>query len=132
MAQFLVEAPANVCTPSWLAAAAAHLAALDPAHFSLKVLDEPQVRQLGMGLFLGVAQGSAQPLKLIHLTYTPTGPVQHVVALVGKGITFDSGGYNLKTQGGIETMKCDMGGAAAILGAARALAVLRPEGVQVG
>lgn len=53
------------------------------------------------------------------------------VALVGKGLTFDTGGYNLKTSGGIETMKCDMGGAAAVLGAARALRDLRPQGVQV-
>lgn len=53
------------------------------------------------------------------------------VALVGKGLTFDSGGYNLKVQGGIETMKCDMGGAGAILGAARTLAQLQPAGVEV-
>ncbi|WIA22459.1 hypothetical protein OEZ85_004757 [Tetradesmus obliquus] len=131
MSQFLVEAPANVCTPSHLAAAAAHLAALDPAHFSLKVLDESQVRALRMGLFLGVAQGAAEPLKLLHLTYTPHGPVKQVVALVGKGLSFDSGGYNLKTQGGIHTMKCDMAGAGAVLGAARSLAVLQPAGVQV-
>lgn len=54
------------------------------------------------------------------------------VALVGKGLTFDSGGYNLKVQGGIETMKCDMGGAGAILGAARTIAQLQPAGVEVG
>ena len=58
------------------------------------------------------------------------GEVRRVVGLVGKGLTFDSGGYNLKTQGGIEMMKFDMGGAGAVLGAALALAALRPEGVQ--
>jgi leucyl aminopeptidase len=55
----------------------------------------------------------------------------HVLLLLLQGLTFDSGGYNLKTQGGIHTMKCDMGGAGAVLGAARALAVLKPAGVQV-
>jgi leucyl aminopeptidase len=135
-------------------------------------LDKGDCKALGMGLFLGVAQGSEQPPCLIHLAYQATGTSSHqqrqtgqqvegevdaapqaaqagqdtseppnnnnnnnskhhVVALVGKGLTFDSGGYNLKTGGGIETMKCDMGGAAAVLGAARALVDLRPDNVEV-
>jgi leucyl aminopeptidase len=131
MARYLVEAPANVCTPRHLAAAAAHIQAINPDRFKLKVLEEVDCKKLGMGLFLGVAQGSDEPLRFIHLTYTPEGPVTQKVALVGKGLTFDSGGYNLKVQGGIETMKCDMGGAGAILGAARTLAQLQPAGVEV-
>eukprot|EP00775_Hariotina_reticulata_P004117 gene4117-4363_t len=130
-ARFLVEAPANVCTPSHLAAAAAHIAALAPDRFTLKILNEAECTELGMGLFVGVAKGSDEPLKFIHLTYAPQGAAKHKVALIGKGLTFDSGGYNLKVQGGIETMKCDMGGAGAVLGAARAILDLKPEGVEV-
>jgi leucyl aminopeptidase len=85
-----------------------------------------------MGAYLGVAQGSDLPPKFIHLTYRPAGAVQRRVALVGKGLTFDSGGYNLKTAGSqIEMMKYDMGGSAAVLGAARAIAELKPAGVEV-
>jgi leucyl aminopeptidase len=85
-----------------------------------------------MGAYLGVAQGSELPPKFIHLTYRPSGSVQRRVALVGKGLTFDSGGYNLKVAGSqIEMMKYDMGGSAAVLGAARAIGELRPEGVEV-
>eukprot|EP00878_Enallax_costatus_P036737 GHUV01041283.1.p1 GENE.GHUV01041283.1~~GHUV01041283.1.p1 ORF type:complete len:397 (+),score=119.51 GHUV01041283.1:265-1455(+) len=80
--RYLVEAPANVCTPTYLAAAAQHIASLDPKHFSLVVLDEQQCRDLGMGLLVGVAQGSEQPLKLIHLTYKSDDAVKHKVALV--------------------------------------------------
>ncbi|KAF8062036.1 LAP1 [Scenedesmus sp. PABB004] len=130
--RLLAEAPANVCTPRYLAAAAAHIAALDPARFRIKVLEEPAVRALGMGLFLGVAAGSDEPPRLIHLTYLgQAAAAPHRVALVGKSVCFDSGGYNLKTAGGIETMKVDMAGGAAVLGAARALAELRPAGVEV-
>ena len=79
-----------------------------------------------------MAQGSDLPPKFIHLTYRPEGEVRRRVALVGKGLTFDSGGYNLKTAGSqIEMMKYDMGGSAAVLGAARAIGQLRPEGIEV-
>jgi leucyl aminopeptidase len=85
-----------------------------------------------MGAYLGVAQGSDLPPKFIHLTYTPSGEVKRRVALVGKGLTFDSGGYNLKGPGSmIEMMKFDMGGSAAVLGAARAIGQLRPADVEV-
>jgi leucyl aminopeptidase len=85
-----------------------------------------------MGAYLGVAQGSDLPPKFIHLTYRPPGEVRRRVALVGKGLTFDSGGYNLKTAGSqIEMMKYDMGGSAAVLGAARTIGERRPEGVEV-
>lgn len=79
--RFLVEAPANVCTPSHLAAAAQHIADLDPTHYSLTVLEEAECRALGMGLFVGVAQGSDEPLKFIHLTYKPKGEVRHKVSM---------------------------------------------------
>ena len=81
-----------------------------------------------MGAFLGVAMASDLPPKFIHLTYKPQGTPQRKLAIVGKGLTFDSGGLNLKGSGsGIETMKMDMGGAAATLGAAKAIAQLKPD-----
>ncbi|MFL0792783.1 MAG: leucyl aminopeptidase, partial [Prochlorococcus sp.] len=86
----------------------------------------------GMGAYLAVAQGSDRDPKFIHLTYRPAGPVKRRVVLVGKGLTFDSGGYNLKVGAAqIDKMKYDMGGSAAVLGAARAIAELRPSGVEV-
>ena len=130
LARELVAAPPNVATPDHLAAVAQKLA--NDHNLPLQVLDAAACAELGMGAFLAVAQGSELPARFIHLTIPPRGDVQKRVALVGKGLTFDSGGYNLKTAGGqIEMMKFDMGGSAAVLGAARALAELRPEGLEV-
>ena len=130
LARALVAAPPNVATPQHLAETAAAIAA-DFA-LTLKVLERTDCQALGMGAYLGVAQGSDLPPKFIHLTYRPEGAVQRRVALVGKGLTFDSGGYNLKTAGSqIEMMKYDMGGSAAVLGAARAIAELKTPGVEV-
>ena len=92
LTRFLVEAPPNVATPSHLAAAAAAIAAAAPDVMNLKVLEKDECEALGMGLFLGVAEASAEPPKFIHLTYTPAGGAAKDVALVGKGLTFDSGG----------------------------------------
>merc|ERR1719181_275564 len=100
---------------------------------TLKVLEKEECEALGMGAYLGVSQGAAEPPKFIHLTYTPPGVPSKRVAIVGKGLTFDSGGYNIKAGAGsmIEKMKFDMGGAGAVLGAARTLAEVRPAGVEV-
>ena len=78
-----------------------------------------------------VGKGSSRPPRLIHLVYKPKGQVRHKLALVGKGITYDTGGYDLKTGGHMLTMHCDMAGGAAVLGAAEALGRLKPEGVEV-
>jgi leucyl aminopeptidase len=130
LARQLVAAPPNVATPAALAETAAAIAR--DFGLELKVLERADCEALGMGAYLGVAQGSDLPPKFIHLTYRPPGEVRRRVALVGKGLTFDSGGYNLKTAGSqIEMMKYDMGGSAAVLGAARAIAERRPEGVEV-
>jgi leucyl aminopeptidase len=130
LARQLVAAPPNVATPAHLADTAAAIASA--FNLELKVLERSDCEALGMGAYLGVAQGSDLPPKFIHLTYRPAGAVQRRVALVGKGLTFDSGGYNLKTAGSqIEMMKYDMGGSAAVLGAARAIAELKPAGVEV-
>jgi leucyl aminopeptidase len=119
----LVNEPANVVTPSYLAERAAEIA--EAGGLKLKVLDREQCRRLGMGAYLGVAQGSQQPPKFIHLTYAPRVRPLKRVALIGKGITFDSGGLDLKTAEGMQRMKDDMSGAAAVLGVLRALPELR-------
>eukprot|EP00889_Picochlorum_renovo_P002549 jgi/Picre1/29579/NNA_004964.t1 len=131
--RYLVEAPPNVCTPSYLASAASHIASLCPARMSLKVLEKEDCEELGMGLYLGVAEASKEAPKFIHLTYTPEGEVKRKIAIVGKGLTFDAGGYNLKAGAGsmIEMMKFDMGGSGATLGAARAIADLKPADVEI-
>ncbi|MFM7454112.1 MAG: leucyl aminopeptidase, partial [Cyanobium sp.] len=130
LARELVAAPPNVVTPQALADTAAAISR--DFGLELKVLERAECEALGMGSYLAVAQGSDLPPKFIHLTYRPAGAVSRRVVLVGKGLTFDSGGYNLKTAGSqIEMMKYDMGGSAAVLGAARAIAELRPAGVEV-
>ena len=131
----LVGSPPNYLTPATMAATAAGLAEQFPT-MTLKVLEREDCEALGMGAYLGVAQGSFEstPPKFIHLTYTPpSGAALKKVAIVGKGLTFDSGGYNIKAGAGsmIEKMKFDMGGAGAVLGAARCIGGLAPPGVEV-
>jgi leucyl aminopeptidase len=87
------------------------------------VLDEAKLADLGCGGLLGVGSGSSAPPRLVELRYTPADPVAHL-ALVGKGITFDSGGLSIKTAAGMETMKCDMAGAATVTQAALVIARL--------
>jgi leucyl aminopeptidase len=130
LARELVAAPPNVVTPAALADTAATIAR--DFGLELKVLERSDCEALGMGSYLAVAQGSDLPPKFIHLTYRPQGGADRRLVLVGKGLTFDSGGYNLKTAGSqIEMMKYDMGGSAAVLGAMRAIAELKPAGVEV-
>jgi len=130
LARELVAAPPNSLTPASLAETAAQLA--HEHGLQLKVLERADCAEKEMGAYLAVCQGSDLDPKFIHLTYHPQGPIQRRLALVGKGLTFDSGGYNLKVgTAQIELMKFDMGGSAAVLGAARAIAELRPKGVEV-
>ncbi|MEY4358682.1 MAG: hypothetical protein RLZZ631_168 [Cyanobacteriota bacterium] len=130
LARELVAAPPNVVTPAALADTAARIAS--DFGLELKVLERSDCEALGMGSYLAVAQGSDLAPKFIHLTYRPEGVAERRLVLVGKGLTFDSGGYNLKTAGSqIEMMKYDMGGSAAVLGAMRAIAQLKPAGVEV-
>jgi leucyl aminopeptidase len=93
------------------------------AKVSVKVYDEEQLADLGCGGILGVGGGSSSPPRLVELTYAPSGAVAHL-ALVGKGVTYDSGGLSIKTAGGMTTMKCDMAGAAAVVQATFAIAKL--------
>ena len=113
-ARELGNLPPNICNPAYLAQQAQEFASRFETT-DCEVLDRDQMQQLGMGSLLAVARGSANPPKLIVLKYRGAGDAKPYV-LVGKGITFDSGGINLKTQGGVEEMKYDMCGAANVLG----------------
>ncbi|MEO0868576.1 MAG: M17 family peptidase N-terminal domain-containing protein, partial [Cyanobacteria bacterium J06642_11] len=112
LARELVAAPPNVVTPMALAETAQSIA--DDHGLTLKILEKAECEELGMGAYLGVAMASEMPPKFIHLTYTPAGTPTRKLALIGKGLTFDSGGLNIKAGAGsmIELMKMDMGGAA--------------------
>ena len=126
LARELVSAPANIVNPLTMAAAAEAIA--QEYGLEIQILEQAECEKLGMGAFLGVAQASDLPPKFIHLTYRPVGTPRKKVAIVGKGLTFDSGGLNIKGAGsGIEMMKTDMGGAAAMLGAAKAIGGLKPD-----
>ncbi len=130
LARQLVAAPANEVTPITMAETA--MAIASEHKLQVEILEQEDCEKLGMGAFLGVAKGSDLPPKFIHLTYKPEGTPKRKLAIIGKGLTFDSGGLNIKVAGsGIENMKIDMGGAAAILGAAKAIAQLQPEDVEV-
>ena len=122
----LVNEPANVMTPTLLAERAKAMAAEVGLEF--EVLDEPRMLQLGMGSLLGVSQGSAEPPALIIVRYKPAQPpkTKDHLGLVGKGVTFDTGGVSIKPADGMEKMKYDMAGGAAMLGAMRAIAQLKP------
>ena len=125
-ARRLVDTPAADMTPQALAEAAASMAA--DSGLSAEILDEAGIADRDLGMFLAVARGSRQPPKLIHLAWTPEGDdgKKPPLALVGKAITFDAGGLSLKTSPGMLWMKTDMAGAAAVLGAMKAIARMKP------
>jgi leucyl aminopeptidase len=124
-ARTLVNTPGNLLTASDLADYAVKLAS--KYDFEYEVLGKEEIERLGMGALLAVNQGSEQPPKMIVLKYEGKEEWQDVIGLVGKGITFDTGGYSIKTKTGIVGMKTDMGGAAAVLGAMEIIGELRPE-----
>ena len=121
LAKTLGNLPGNICTPTYLAAKAL---ALGKAHKSIKttVLEEKDMQKLGMGSFLSVTRGSEQPAKLITLEYSGAAKTQKPIVLVGKGITFDTGGISLKPGAEMDEMKYDMCGAASVLGTLQAVA----------
>jgi leucyl aminopeptidase len=123
----IANEPANVLTPTVLAGHAKKMA----SEFGLEceILDQDRMRQLGMGALLGVAQGSAEPPALIVLRYKPaTAPAsKDHLGLIGKGVTFDTGGISIKPSDGMEKMRYDMAGGAAVIGAMRAIAQLKPS-----
>ena len=123
MAKDLGNLPGNHCTPTYLADTAKKMAR--ELGLKAEVLDARQMQALKMGALLSVARGSDQPPKLIVLRYQGAGPKVPPIALVGKGITFDTGGISLKPAPEMDEMKFDMGGAASGLGAMRAVAELK-------
>ena len=119
----LVNLPPNICTPDYLAKVADQIA--ETVGLSIQVFGPAQMEQLGMGALLAVAKGSATPPRFIILQHNSDRADElDTVVLVGKGITFDTGGYTLKTKDGMATMKADMAGAAAVIGAMRAIGKL--------
>ncbi|HWB78483.1 MAG TPA: leucyl aminopeptidase [Nannocystaceae bacterium] len=126
-ARDLVNGPAGVVTPTHLAATADEIvSALKSDHdVALVVLDRDECAARNMGCFLGVAQGSDEPPKFIHMSYKPKATSRGRIALIGKGVTFDSGGYSLKPTDGMLDMKMDMGGAAAVISAFEAAVKLQ-------
>ena len=122
----LVNEPANKLAPADLAAVSLNLAAEN--NISCLVLEEQDVAKLGMGAYLGVSQGGERPLKFIHMTYQgDAGSLDNNIWLIGKGITFDSGGISLKPGLGMGKMKGDMGGGASVIAAIHAISQLKPK-----
>ncbi|NLW16945.1 MAG: leucyl aminopeptidase [Firmicutes bacterium] len=124
LARTLVNTPANHMTPTHMAQVAEKVAA--ESNLQCEILEREDMEKLGMGCLLGVAQGSEQPPKLITLYYEGN-PGGEILALVGKGLTFDSGGISLKSRDGMERMKNDMAGGAAVLAAMGAIGKLQPK-----
>ncbi len=124
LARDLTNEPASTLTPDVLAERAR--AAGDASGFQCTVWTEKELHERGFGGLLGVSSGSEVPPRFIQMHYAPTSPTAKV-ALVGKGVTFDSGGLSLKDAANMETMKTDMGGAAAVIGAMSAVSRLKPS-----
>jgi len=116
LARDLANMPPNICNPSYLARQAMQLKKTYPK-LEVDILDENEMKDLGMGAFLAVSQGSAQPAKLICMHYNGIGKsAEKPIVLVGKGITFDTGGISIKPSQAMDEMKFDMGGAASVFG----------------
>lgn len=124
LTQDLANMPSNFCTPTYLAQKAEELA--QTYGFEANILDRQQMIDMGMGSFMAVAQGSIEPPKMICLSYNGGAKDQAPIALVGKGVTFDTGGISLKPGAAMDEMKYDMGGAATVLGVFKALGELKP------
>jgi leucyl aminopeptidase len=130
-ARVLVNEPSNKMTPTILGEQAKKMCA--EVGLKCEVYGEAKIKELKMGAFWSVSQGSDEPPALIVMTYEPAGaPKDHVLALVGKGITFDTGGISIKPADGMEKMKYDMAGGATMIGAMRAIALLKPKVKVIG
>lgn len=123
-AKDLANAPGNLCTPSYLSAQAEILTECHDS-LALEVLEESDMEAQGMGAFMSVSKGSKEPGKMILLHYIGTDAGEAPIALVGKGITFDTGGISLKPGAAMDEMKYDMGGAASVFGAIKACCELQ-------
>ncbi len=123
LAKDLGNLPANLCTPTYLADQAVELGKRQG--IKVEILDQKEIEKLGMGSFLAVAQGSKQPPKLIVMEYQGGKRDAPPIALVGKGITFDTGGISIKPAAEMDEMKFDMCGAASVLGTMKAIALMK-------
>lgn len=124
LAKHVSDLPGNICTPSYLADQALEIAK-QHANVTAEILEEADMQKLGMGSFLSVSRGSRQPAKLITLEYNGASKDTQPIVFVGKGLTFDAGGISLKPGAGMDEMKYDMCGSAAVLGALQAAAQLQ-------
>lgn len=124
-ARDLVNEPGGTMTPSHLAQKALEISKTE--NIKVTIFNEDQARKLGMNSYLAVGQGSDTPSKFIKLSYKPEKPAKKKIVIIGKGITFDSGGLSLKPGNAMETMKIDMAGAAAVLGVFSKIAKLKPD-----
>ena len=125
LAKELANRPGNYCTPTILANEARKMARANG--LKIEVMDRKQIEAIGMGSFLAVAQGSDEAPRFIVMHYQGAAKSVAPLVLVGKGITFDSGGISLKPGGEMDEMKYDMGGAASVVGTLRAIAALKPK-----
>jgi len=126
VARDMVNEPANHMTPSDMAEAAQKVA--KDQGLKIQVLDNPEMKKMGMGAFMGVAQGTDEPAKLIVLSYEgDPGNPENNLGLIGKGITFDTGGISLKPPGGMEAMKGDMAGGASVIAAMQIIGQVKPK-----
>lgn len=129
LARDLVNEPANTMGPVELTD---HAKALSALGVKVEILTEKEMRKLGMGALLGVAQGSSRPARLVVMTWNGGKPKDKPVVFVGKGVVFDTGGNSMKTASGMEDMKGDMGGAAAVIGVMHALAARKAKANVIG
>ena len=120
LAKELGNTPPNICTPTFLANS---IKKLKSKHrdLKIKVIDEPEMKRLGMGAFLSVSKGSKQPGKIVIMEHMPV-KSQNPIVIVGKGITFDTGGISLKPSPNMDEMKYDMSGAGSVIGVMKACA----------
>ncbi len=125
LTQDLANMPSNFCTPTYLAETAIQLG--NDYGFEINILEREQMIKMGMGSFMAVAQGCATPPKMICLSYKGGNAEDAPIALVGKGVTFDTGGISLKPGQAMDEMKYDMGGAATVLGVFKAIGELKPN-----
>ncbi len=128
LARDLVNEPPQICTPDFMADCARTLA--EKYGFEIEIFDRAALEAKGMNLHAAVGRGSVEEPCLIHLTWKGKNATKKI-AYVGKGVTFDTGGYSLKPAASMVNMHCDMAGGAAVLGAAEALGRIKPDGVEV-
>jgi leucyl aminopeptidase len=133
LARDLVNEQSAIATPAYLADLAVSIAKKDPKHLKCRIIDKEEATKMGMEAFLGIARGAETPPKFIFLEYKPEkSSKKEKLALVGKGITFDSGGINVKTGGHMVDMKMDMSGAAIILAVFSVITKLKPDYPVIG